>query len=240
MSPRSTWRSLRAIGTAVIAAITLILFSAATPASAATARSSVWVGSPINGNWAVWDSACNGAIYPSSACSWPTVHHTFRNGMPYAGDWSVDLGVSAGQDVLLYAAPNETWRTISAKVETVVLACAARSGETYEQTRARGGNAVVVGLYEGSSRIGWVTYTHVNPTVGAGQWIGRWDTRVGTVGNYTSNSCWTGVHLHVEMTNETNYSCFNRGWGSGQAMSRTNFIGFLGGAYRTAPRQACP
>lgn len=205
------------------------------------ARSVVWVGSPVNGTWALWDGACPGATYPSGACSWPTVHHTYRNGMAHAGDWGADLGVrEAGQDVLLYAAPNETSRTITAKVETVVLACGALSGETYEQTRARGGNAVVVGLYEGSTRIGWVTYTHVDPAVSAGHWISRWGTRVGTVGAYTANGCWTGVHLHVEMTNEANYSCFNRGWGSGQAMSRTNFIEFLGGAYRSAPRQPCP
>lgn len=212
----------------------------ASPAGAAPARSSVWVGSPINGKWALWDGYCPGAVYPSANCSWPTVHHTYYNGMPYRGDWGTDLGVGAGQAVQLYAAPNETWRTITAKVEKVNLACAARSGETYQQTFNRGGHSVVVGLYEGATRIGWVTYTHVNANVSAGQWINRWGTQVGTVGQYASNSCWTGVHLHIEMTNESNYSCFNRGWGSGSAISKTNFIGFLGGAYRTAPRQACP
>lgn len=237
MTKASRRRPLLALSVALT--IGLSMFSAS-PAGAAAARSSVWVGSPINGTWARWDGACPGAVYPSANCSWPTVHHTYYNGMRYRGDWGTDLGVGAGQSVHLYAAPKETWRRITAKVERVGLACAARSGETYRQTFNRGGNTVVVGLYEGASRVGWVAYTHVNPSVPAGRWINRWGTQIGTVGRYTPNSCWTGAHLHIEMTNETKYSCFNKGWRSGSAMRKSNFIGFLGGAYRTAPRQACP
>lgn len=237
--PGRSHRWLLTAAAAVAAAVGLAAVIAV-PAQAAAARSSVWVGSPIDGNWAVWDGYCPGATYPSDMCSWPTVHHSYTWGMPYVGDWATDLGVGAGQVVNLYAAPNDTWRTITAKVEKIPLACAVRSGETYQQTFARGGNTVVVGLYEGATRIGWVAYTHVNPSVSVGQWINRWGAAIGTVGSYTSNSCWTGVHLHIEMTNETNYSCFNKGWSSGQAMWKTNFVGFLGGAYRTAPRQACP
>lgn len=225
---------------AVTCALAASLLGGAGPASASPARTSVWVGSPIDGRWALWDGYCPGAQYPSDLCSWPTVHHSFTNGMPYAGDWAADLGAGAGQAVNLYAAPNDTWRTITAKVERVVLSCAPRSGETYQQTLSRGGNAVVVGVYENQTRVGWLTYTHVNPSVSPGQWINRWGAQVGTVGSYTPNSCWTGAHLHMEMTNESNYSCFNRGWHSGQPMSKSNFVGFLGGAYRTAPRQACP
>ncbi|MFP5346457.1 MAG: hypothetical protein ACLGIA_05470 [Actinomycetes bacterium] len=227
---------------AVLALVVASLLTVVGPAAAGQgpARTPVWVGSPINGRWAVWDGYCPGAVYPSDYCSWPTVHHSFSNGMPYVGDWAADLGVGAGQPVNVYAAPNDSSRTITARVEQVGLSCAPRPGESYAQTLSRGGNAVVVAMYDGGTRIGWVTYTHVNPSVAAGQWINRWGAQVGTVGSYTPNSCWTGVHLHVEMTNETNYSCFNKGWQSGQAMSKSNFIGFLGGAYRTAPRQACP
>ncbi|MGY2084872.1 hypothetical protein [Blastococcus sp. SYSU DS0539] len=161
--------------------------------------------------------------------------------MPYRGDWGADFGqVWAGQEVKLYAAPQQSGRSIGAKVEKVLLSCAIRAGETYEQARQRGGHTVVIGLYEGGTRIGWVAYAHVNPRVSQGAWVSRWGTTVGTVGSYHSNSCWTGVHLHIELTNETNYSCYNRGWRPGQQMYRTNFIGFLGGAYAYAPRQACP
>lgn len=233
------WRRAGIVAAAMIAAAGLAVL-VPTAAHAAPARTPVWVGSPINGTWAVWDGYCPGASYPSATCEWPSVHHTFFWGMPYRGDWGVDLHVGAGQGVILYAAPNDTSRTITAKVEQVRLACSALPGESYQQTYNRGGNTVVVGIYEGSTRIGWVAYVHIVPSVSAGQWINRWGTQLGTVGSFTSNSCWTGVHLHVEMTNETNYSCYNKGWTSGQAMNRTNFIGFLGGAYRTAPRQPCP
>src|SRR6185436_1745692 len=103
------------------------------PAQAAAARTSVWVGSPLNANWAVWDGYCPGASYPSDLCSWPTVHHTYRWNMPYVGDWGADLGVGADKGVTLYAAPNDSSRTITARVEQVVLACSPRSGESYQQ-----------------------------------------------------------------------------------------------------------
>lgn len=223
----------------VVALMVLSAFVTAAPASAAPARSAVWVGSPLAGTWPD-ASGCAGAVYPSANCSLPFAHHTYTNGMPYRGDWGSDIGASAGQAVRLYAAPNESWRNITARVDNVALACGPRSGETYEQTRRRGGHVVVVGLYEGGTRVGWVTYTHVNPTVSKGQGISRWGTTVGTVGSYISNGCWTGVHLHLEMTNESNYSCYNRGWRPGQWMNPGNFIGFLGGAYAAGPRQACP
>ncbi|SEP29515.1 M23 family metallopeptidase [Trujillonella endophytica] len=213
----------------------------AAPADAAPARTAVWVGSPIEGTWPTSDGCSgSGARYPSDDCSLPTAHHTYQWGMPYTGDWGIDIGASAGQAVTLYAAPQQGGRSIGAKVERVTLACSARSGESYEQTRRRGGNTVVVGLYEGGTRIGWVTYAHVDPYVSQGQSINRWNTTIGTVGRYSANSCWTGPHLHVEMTNETNYSCYNRGWRPGQQMYRSNFIGFLGGAYASGTRQACP
>jgi hypothetical protein len=116
----------------------------------------------------------------------------------------------------------------------------AEPGETYAQTRGRGGDAVRVGIYDGGTRVGTVTYVHVNAAVSGGQAISRWGGVVGTVGSYRSNPCWRGRHLHAELYNDVNYACYNRGWRSGQRMSVTNFIGYLGGAFASAPRQACP
>jgi hypothetical protein len=217
-------------------------FLTVNPAPAEAGGPAVWVGSPVNGRWPTADGCSgSGGQYPSATCSLPRAHHTFFFGMPYRGDWGVDLqGVSAGNSVRLYAAPRSSSTAVRAKVETVRNACAARSGESSAQTAARGGKVVVVGIYANGSRVGWVSYAHVQPSVSSGQWINRWGTQIGTVGRYTSNSCWRGVHLHFEMTNQSDYSCYNRGWRPGQAISRTNFMGFVGGRYATSPRTACP
>ncbi len=171
------------------------------------------------------------------------MHHTYGWGNPYAGDFGIDEGnVAVGGAVRLFAAPQDTRldNAITARVESTGLACAPRRGESYGQTRARGGDYVRVGVYNGGARSGTVTFVHVSATVGGGQPISRWGGQVGTVGQWTANSCWTGVHLHVELYNDTNYACYNRGFRPGQAVRATNFIGYLGGSFASGPRQACP
>jgi hypothetical protein len=219
----------------VLLALMGVVMVAGQPASAHAAHPAVWIGSPLQGRWPT-AAGCAGASYPSANCSLPTAHHSFSYGDPYPGDFAVDLqGVPANRVVRLYAAPSNTSlnNQIRARVERVVPACA--SGRI-----ADGGHAVVVGIYQNSTKIGTVKYVHVNPTVTAGQWINRWGTQIGTVGSYQSNSCWTGVHLHLEMTNWHHYACYNRGWSPGQQVNATNFIGFLGGDFARAPRRACP
>jgi hypothetical protein len=195
---------------------TFVLAMLGFSSTASAAEPAVWVGSPLSATW-------------PTGSSLPSQHH-----IVYGGDWSADLqSVAVGAPVVLYAAPQDGQTAVNAVVEVVRPACA--SGVI-----ADGGYRVTVGLFTGGTKIGTVTYAHVNPSVNQGATVSRWNTQLGVVGNYRSSSCWTGPHVHVEMYSQHNYACYNRGWAPGQAMNPTNFIGFTGGAYASAQRSACP
>jgi hypothetical protein len=224
-------------------ALTLGLLSAA-PATASTPDPAVWVGSPVNGTWPN-TAGCAGATYPSPPngdCSLPTVHHityysTFDWGTTI-DDWaSDDQGVVPGERVMLYAAPVNSGYTVSAHIDAVGPACASL-------LISDGGYRVTVGIYAGSTKIGTVTYAHINPTVSQGQWVSRWGTQIGTVGSgyNTRDKCWTAPHVHIEMASRHNYSCFSKIFLKypGVRLSETNFQGYLGGDYASGPRRACP
>lgn len=152
-----------------------------------------------------------------------------------AGDWAADLqSVQPGDPVVLYAAPPDGQSTdVTATVQAVGPACA--SGDL-----SAGGSRVTVELSSPTGPIGTVTYAHVQPLVNTGDVIKRWDTQIGTVGSYTPGSCWDGAHVHVELSSQSNYACYNGTFAAGQAVQATNFIGFLGGSYATTTGQACP
>ena len=227
-------RIIRLVLGAVVVSVALVAPQVtASPQASAATDPAVWVGSPMNATWPNTDG-CSGSgyMFPSATCSLPAVHHW----LAYAplGDWAADLQhVAVGQPVVLYAAPQNTSLSVTAKVAAVGPACG--SGVI-----AYGGYRVTVNLYTGSTYIGSVTYAHINPKVSQGQVISRWGTTLGTVGSYTSNSCWGGVHVHVQLYSAHNYACYNRGWHPGQQMYAKNFIGFIGGNYASGPRQACP
>ncbi|GLZ38136.1 hypothetical protein [Actinokineospora sp. NBRC 105648] len=209
-------RSLFRAALAALFTFSALLSTAATSTATTSAEPAVWVGSPSAATWPTGGSL-------------PSTHHT-----PYGGDWSADLqSVGSGAAVVLYAAPQDGAVPVTAKVEVVRAACA--SGVI-----SQGGYRVTVGLYTGGTKIGAVTYAHVNPTVSQGATINRWGTTIGTVGDYSWSSCWQGRHVHVEMYSQHNYACYNRTWAPGQAMQPTNFIGFVGGAYASGRQQACP
>jgi len=229
-------------GLAALAVAAPVAVITAAPADAGVPRTPVWIGSPVVSTWPN-SVGCSGAYYPSASCSLPYAHHTFTWGNPYRGDVGWDQqNIASGAAVYVYAAPQDSrlGGQITARVERVGLACSVRSGESYESARRRGGHHVKVGIYHGSTRVGTVTYVHINAAVSNGQTISRWGGYVGTVGTYTSNSCWTGRHLHVELYNDSNYACYNKSWKQGQQMYRTNFIGYLGGSFASSPRQGCP
>ena len=213
------------------------------PASAAHAGGTpVWIGAPLAGKWPT-AAGCAGATYPSAACSLPPVHHTFRWSNPAAGDWGYDQqGVSNGSAVRLYAAPKNTTynNQITARVQWVGTACTPTSGESSASTLGRGGRAVTVAIYHGSSKIGTVAFVHVNTSLRGGEAIARWGGQIGTVGSYTRNSCWTGVHVHAELFNASGYACYNGTWSAGQSIVAGNYIGYLGGTFASAPRRPCP
>lgn len=229
-------RARRRVLLALVPLLTIpLLFGPIEDASAGTPRTPIWVGSPVDGNWPGSDD-CSGAKYPSASCSLPFAHHTYYWGNAYRGDWGYDQrGVSAGEDVFLYAAPQDSrlGSSIRAKVERVVNSC---SGSVY------GGKTVVIGLYNSSTRSGTVAYAHVAPTsaMTAGAYISRWGTKIGDANSYRKSSCWEGVHVHIELLSDTNYACYNKGWRPGQTMYKTNFIGYVGGSFATAPRRSCP
>jgi hypothetical protein len=209
------------------------------PAAGAAVDPEVWIGSPYKGYWASSDG-CSRASYPTALCSAPKYHHVAYaryDGTPELQSWAADLAnIKSGTPVVLYAAPQKSSTPVTAKVQNVGSACPA--GPSY------GGYVVVVAIYSGSTKIGTVLYAHIQPTVKQGATINRWGTKLGTVGTYKRNSCWTGVHIHVEMGNMHNYSCYNKGWklGSpyGSPMQPTNFIGFIGGRRTSGPRMPCP
>lgn len=130
------------------------LFSVEAAAAASTPTPEVWFGAPSSSTWPD-KSGCSGATYPSAKCSWPTVHHTYFYGDAYRGDWGIDIGaMSVGEQVKLYAAPQNTKYNASttARVLRVVPACSASyQGESTASRVSRGGYAVVVELRIGST-----------------------------------------------------------------------------------------
>jgi hypothetical protein len=169
---------------------------------ASAADPAVWIGSPIDGRWT--DSTnCRGAKFGSSLCSLPSVHH-----IAYLGSkaWATDLEVGSGAGVYLYAAPKSTSLNsrIATKVESVKSACSSGSA----------GYRVIVWIYlDKTRRTGQMAYAHINPVSGlSGKWVSRWGAKLGTVGSYSKSSCWTGIHLHIEMASTSGYACYNKGW----------------------------
>ena len=189
---------------------------ASAPTSAGGARK-VWVGSPVEGQWA-WEGS-----------SLPQNH-----ALSYGGDWSVDLPSAAGRGVFLYAAPQDGQSRIDAKVEAIAPACKSH-------VIADGGYQVRVGLYHGSTKLGVATYAHLNPTVSVGQSLNRWGTQLGTVGSYKRDpyGCWDGTHVHVELYDQTWYSCFNKDYRLRSVVHVHDFIGFIGANVAGGKRQAC-
>jgi alpha-tubulin suppressor-like RCC1 family protein len=163
--------------------------------------------------------------------------------MDIGGPASGANAVPAGTPLYLYIAPQLSSTPVTTKVDKVGAACAVKSGNH------PAGQVVVIGVYSGTTKIGTVAYAHVVPDASLpspGQPINRWGSLIGTVGGGYAipNGCWTGVHLHIEMGNMHNYSCFNGGFHAGKpwgdAIYRTNFVGFLGGQRTTSSRQPCP
>lgn len=144
----------------------------------------------------------------------------------------MDLPAPKGTDVILYVAPQVDSDNVVTKVERISDSC--KDGR-------KGGKTVRVGVYIEGQKVGEIAYAHLVPSVGTGD-INRWGTRLGTLFSTTDTDpkCWTGPHLHLEMGNVSGYSCFNRGYGPGQAFSETNFIGFVGGNRVSGERKACP
>lgn len=197
-----------------------------------------WVGSPFSGTW---PTSCPGAPVGSTSCG-----HPLKHWIQYSGDWSADFAKGSGSTVKVFVAPQNYLDTVTTVVESVRNACKA----TNDPDGTIGGKVVRIGVSVNGSKVGTLVYSHVKPGTGVsdGATITRWGGTVGTVHNSlkTNDLCWTGPHLHFEINNvsDTNTSCFNNGFTSGQAFSSSNFIGFVGvrdgNPRATKPRQPCP
>lgn len=221
------WRTL----VVAVAALGLLGALTAAPASAYTSPA-IWVGSPVKGTWGVKG---DGSTVPAGG------HHRLHKASP-ANDWSVDLSSIPNDDrgVYLYVAPSNS--TYNNKVTTKVLQIVDDQACRY----GGGGDLVTIGVYYNGTLYGRVTYAHIDrvSTLKVGQTVGRWGTKLGNASNLTpktsgGSGCWTGRHVHFEMRAETQYSCWNKGYKTGQGLSRTNFVGFISGPLKTSAR-ACP
>jgi len=204
----------------------------------------VWVGAPFAGTW---------PGNARSTDSLPSMHAPVYTvpGHNWKHDWAMDFYATAGTQVKVFAAPkdNRLDSRITAQVLSVTPTCLRKSTETVAQQVARGGYVVYVGVYDGGVRVGTITYAHVNPAFDASYrgGINRWGGLVGTVGQYTNNSCWqvtktTGHHVHIELSNENskNMACYRPGVAQNASLPVNDYIGYLGGAFVTSRKQACP
>lgn len=240
----------RAIFVGLLVASALV--STSSPSSARTGSSStkIWVGAPYGGYW---------PGSPNSTSSLPSKHNPTYTiyGHTYKGDWAMDYYQVAGTRAYVYAAPKDSSlnSAITAKVVKVGPACL--SGVIGD-----GGYAVQVSLYDTGVRVGTVVYAHVNPDfnndgattstdVNYRGSISRWGGYIGKIGAYrvgttaNPNTCWDvhssgGQHVHIELSNEKNYACYRPGVAQHASIAVHEYIGYLGGAFATGPKTACP
>jgi hypothetical protein len=226
-------------------AVATAVWLTALPASAAgSATTKVWVGAPYTGYWP-------GSPNPTDAL--PKYHDPLFTvyGQNYTHDWAMDYYAPAGTGVRLYAAPKDSalGSQITAKVVYIQPTC--RSGSV-----SSGGYAVHIAIYHSGVQVGSIVYGHVQPDfnkdgattsadTGYRKGIARWGGYIGTVGKYTKNPCWdvsgtSGHHTHVELGNIKNFACYRPGVAQHARIAEHEYIGYLGGAFASAKKQACP
>lgn len=204
----------------------------------------VWVGAPFAGRWA-GSSTSTGSL--------PQNHNPVFSvpGHSWVSDWAMDYYGPAGTPVKLFVAPKDDRLNsrITAQVLDVRPTCKRLNGETSAQQLSRGGYAVFVGVFDGGVRVGTVSYSHVSPAFAADYRgnMPRWGGDIGTVGQYSRNSCWNvtsqaGHHVHAEFSNENQrqMSCYRPGVPQNASLTANEYIGYLGGAFASQRKQACP
>jgi hypothetical protein len=201
--------------------------------AAANSHPAIWVGSPVNSTWGV----------PGDASTTPAGgHHRFAKASPQ-NDWAVDLSSIDNGDraAYLYVAPSNS--AYNNRVTTVI-------SQIIDDNACRyggGGDLITVTIRLDGTVVGQATYGHLdrNPNLRVGQSVARWGTWLGNVANLSGSAtggsnCWTGRHVHAELRASTDYSCWNRGYGTGQRLYRSNFIGFVTGPSLARTAQPCP
>ena len=191
----------------------------------------VWVGSPVEGTWGLGGDP---STTPAGG------HHRLVKASPQ-NDFAVDLTRTGQQGAYLYvAAANGAYDSrVSTVVTQIIDDGACRAGG--------GGDMVTVAIRFDGATVGQVTFAHLdrNPALAVGRPVSRWGTYLGTTavlrGSATGGSgCWTGPHAHTELRASTRYACWNRTFGVGQAVHRSNFIGFVSGPDLVGYSRGCP
>lgn len=218
-----------ALGLVVASLLALLGIASTATESSATGVTPIWVGSPTNGYW---------GSRSGDASTLPQYHHTFVKAAP-RNDFGFDLPLQSRTDrgAYLYVAPSNTAynNRVTTKITQIIDDNACRYG---------GGNDLVtVGIYLDGQSYGQVTFGHLdrNPSLWVGQSVPRWNTWLGDVSLNVSggSNCMTGPHMHMELRATHDYACWNRTFGLGQAVYRTNFVGFVSGPLGRSP-QGCP
>lgn len=211
----------------------IVVFGPGAQNASANSYPAIWVGSPVNSTWGV---AGDVSTTPAGG------HHRFAKASPQ-NDWSVDQSGIASSDraAYLYVAPSNSGynNRVTTTVHQIIDDNACRYGG--------GGDLVTIAIRLDGVVVGHATFGHLdrNPDLRVGQKVNRWGTLLGHASNLTGSatggsSCWTGRHVHTELRASSDYSCWNRGYSTGQRLNRTNFIGFVTGSSLARTARPCP
>ncbi len=168
------------------------------------------VGMPFTGKWAY--NVNVDPPYTDLNSSHPSVH------AKYYGDWATDVYAADGTAVKL---------KVSSSDGPLSFYWIARPNGTC-------GQRTVIGVKVNGIDVGSIYYEHLNGAVTSGNITNG--MTVGYVHDW--QGCNPGPHVHIELRNTSNYSCYTDNGKPGVTLSAGDSIGLLGSS-NTAARQAC-
>jgi hypothetical protein len=178
--------------------------------------STTTVGMPFSGKWA-YNVNVN-PPYDDSNSSHPSVHWTNATTQYLWGDWASDLYASEGTPVSLHVTSNDGTVSFN-KVPYSDGSC---------------GHRLVISVFVNNTEIGQIYFDHLNNVTNS---TITNDKVVGYVHDW--GGCNPGPHVHFELKNISNYSCYTD-WGHpGASIGEGESLGLLG-ASNTSIRQSCP
>lgn len=175
-------------------------------------------GMPFAGQWAY--NAVVSPPYNDGNSSHPSVH------AKYYGDWATDVYSSSGTAVKLHVTAIGT-----------VTFTKRQNNDTCSSYGANiAGRGIVLNVIVNGVTVGSIDFEHLD-NISAGPYVNGM-----TIGTLTSESlnvnCYSVRHVHVEMKNETNYSCWADKGAPGTSLSESDPIGILGST-NTGTRETC-
>jgi hypothetical protein len=170
------------------------------------------VGAFSSGNWG-WTSSIN-PPYTDQNSSHASVHHN-----PAGGNWATDLYAAATTEVKLHVSSD--------------------GALTFSWANATGscGSSRRINVLVDSTPVGWIYVTHLSDAAATTNAPTNGMT-LGKIANLTCNPGGTGKHMHVELKNEENNSCYIDIGNAGSPIAESADFGILGSPNTGAP-QAC-